>query len=152
MNIVSGQPIRNGISAISMSTTFGTTPWPPGCIRTSYRSRKNDAPKGRDRMDDVMDERLPDQEIWVKAIVARQNESQWRVTDGSNAFEVYVEKDVLDRLKRENLKITRGNIFRIRYYIRQSVKNHDLSSQYVVTEILEIKKRMKQIEMPWTIQ
>ena len=103
-------------------------------------------------MDDVMDERLPDQEIWVKAIVARQNESQWRVTDGSNAFEVYVEKDVLDLLKRENLKITRGNIFRIRYYIRQSVKNHDLSSQYVVTEILEIKKRMKQIEMPWTIQ
>ena len=103
-------------------------------------------------MDDVMDERLPDQEIWVKAIVARQNESQWRVTDGSNAFEVHVEKDVLDRLKRENLKITRGNIFRIRYYIRQSVKNHDLSSQYVVTEILEIKKRMKQIEMLWTIQ
>ena len=61
-------------------------------------------------------------------------------------------KDALDRLKRENLKITRGNILRIRYYIRQSVKNHDLSSQYVVTEILEIKKRMKQIEMPWTIQ
>lgn len=99
-----------------------------------------------------MDERLPDQEIWVKAIVARQNESRWKVTDGSNAFEVHVEKDVLDRLKRENLKITRGNIFRIRYYIRQSVKNHDLSSQYVVTEILEIKKRMKQIEMLWTIQ
>ncbi len=103
-------------------------------------------------MDDIMDERLPDQEIWVKAIVARQNESRWKVTDGSNAFEVHVEKDVLDRLKRENLKITRGNIFRIRYYIRQSVKDHDLSSQYVVTEILEIKKRMKQIEMLWTIQ
>lgn len=103
-------------------------------------------------MDDIMDEQLPDQEIWVKAIVARQNESRWKVTDGSNAFEVHVEKDVLDRLKRENLKITRGNIFRIRYYIRQSVKDHDLSSQYVVTEILEIKKRMKQIEMLWTIQ
>lgn len=103
-------------------------------------------------MDDVMDEQLPEQEIWVKAVVARQNESRWRVTDGSSTFEVYVEKDVLDRLKQENLNITRGNIFRIRYYIRQSVKNHDLSSQYVVTEILEIKKRMKQIEMPWTIQ
>ena len=63
-------------------------------------------------MDDVMDERLPDQEIWVKAIVARQNESRWRVTDGSSTFEVHVEKDVLDRLKRENLKITCGNIFR----------------------------------------
>ena len=103
-------------------------------------------------MDDVRDERLPDQEIWVKAIVARQNESQWRVTDGSSTFEIHIEKDVLDRLNQENLKITRGNIFRIRYYIRQSVKNHDLSSQYVVTEILEVKKRMKQIEMPWTIQ
>lgn len=103
-------------------------------------------------MDDVMDERLPEQEIWVKAVVARQNESRWRVTDGSSTFEVHVEKDALDRLKQENLKITRGNIFRIRYYIRQSVKNHDLSSQYVVTEILEIKKRMTQIEMPWTIQ
>ena len=102
-------------------------------------------------MDDVMDERLPEQEIWVKAVVASQNESRWKVTDGSSTFEVHVEKDVLDRLKRENLNITRGNIFRIRYYIRQSVKNHDLSSQYVVTEILEIKKRMKQIEMPWTI-
>lgn len=103
-------------------------------------------------MDDVMDERLPEQEMWVKAIAAKQNESRWKVTDGSSTFEVYVEKEVLDRLKQENLKITRGNIFRIRYYIRQSVKNHDLSSQYVVTEILEIKKRMKQIEMPWTIQ
>ena len=103
-------------------------------------------------MDDVMDERLPEQEIWVKAVVARQNESRWRVTDGSSTFEIHIEKDVLDRLEQENLKITRGNIFRIRYYIRQSVKNHDLSSQYVVTEILEIKKRMKQIEMPWTIQ
>ena len=102
-------------------------------------------------MDDVMDERLPNQEMWVKAIVARQNESRWKVTDGSNAFEVHVEKDVLDRLKRENLKITRGNIFRIRYYIRQSVKDYALSSRYVVTEILEVKKRMTQIEMPWTI-
>ena len=99
-----------------------------------------------------MDERLPEQEIWVNAVVASQNESRWRVTDGSSTFEVHVEKDVRDRLEQENLKITRGNIFRIRYYIRQSVKNHDLSSQYVVTEILEIKKRMKQIEMPWTIQ
>ena len=102
-------------------------------------------------MDNVMDERLPNQEMWVKAIVARQNESRWKVTDGSNAFEVHVEKDVLDRLKRENLKITRGNIFRIRYYIRQSVKDYALSSRYVVTEILEVKKRMTQIEMPWTI-
>ena len=103
-------------------------------------------------MDDVMDERLPEQEIWVKAIVARQNESRWKVTDGSSTFEVYVEKDALDRLKQENLKITRGSIFRIRYYIRQSVKNHALSSRYVVTEILEVKKRMKQIEMPLAIQ
>ena len=98
-----------------------------------------------------MDERLPDQEMWVKAIVARQNEAQGRVTDGSSTFEIHIEKDVLDRLKQENLKITRGNIFRIRYYIRQSVKDYALSSQYVVTEILEVKKRMKQIEMPWTI-
>ena len=103
-------------------------------------------------MDDVMNKRLPEQEMWVKAIAARQNESRWKVTDGSSTFEVHIEKDVLDRLKQENLKITRGNIFRIRYYIRQSVKDYALSSQYVVTEILEIKKRMKQIEMPWTIQ
>lgn len=103
-------------------------------------------------MDDVMDERLPVQEMWVKAIAARQNEARWKVTDGSSTFEVHVEKEVLDRLKQENLKITRGNIFRIRYYIRQSVKDYALSSRYVVTEILEIKKRMKQIEMPWTIQ
>lgn len=102
-------------------------------------------------MDDVMDERLPEQEMWVKAIAARQNEARWKVTDGSSTFEVHVEKEVLDRLKRENLKITRGNIFRIRYYIRQSVKDYALSSRYVVTEILEVKKRMTQIEMPWTI-
>lgn len=102
-------------------------------------------------MNDVMDEQLPEQEMWVKAIAVRQNEARWKVTDGSSTFEVHIEKDVLDRLKQENLKITRGNIFRIRYYIRQSVKNYALSSQYVVTEILEVKKRMTQIEMPWTI-
>lgn len=101
-------------------------------------------------MDDVIDERLPEQEMWGKAIAARQNEARWKVTDGSNTFEIHVEKDVLDQLKRENLKITCGNIFRIRYYIRQSVKEYALSSQYVVTEIVEIKKRMTQIEMPWT--
>ena len=103
-------------------------------------------------MDDVMNERLPKQEMWVKAIAVRKKESRWQVTDGSSTFEVHVEKDALDRLKQENLKITRGNIFRIRYYIRQSVKEYALSSQYVVTEIVEIKKRMTQIEMPWTIQ
>ena len=103
-------------------------------------------------MDDVMNKRLPEQEMWVKAIAARQNESRWKVTDGSSTFEVYVEKDALARLKQENLKITRGNIFRIRYYIRQSVKDYVLSSQYVVTEILEVKQRMTQIEMPWAIQ
>ena len=79
-------------------------------------------------MDDVIDERLPEQEMWVKAIAARQNEARWKVTDGSNTFELHVEKDVLDQLKRENLKITCGNIFRIRYYIRQSVKEYALSS------------------------
>lgn len=57
-------------------------------------------------MDDVMDERLPVQEMWVKAIAARQNEARWKVTDGSSTFEVYVEKDALDRLKQENLKVT----------------------------------------------
>ena len=57
-------------------------------------------------MDDVMDERLPVQEMWVKAIAARQNESRWKVTHGSSTFEVYVEKDALDRLKQENLKVT----------------------------------------------
>jgi beta-glucosidase/6-phospho-beta-glucosidase/beta-galactosidase len=56
-------------------------------------------------MDDVMDERLPDQEIWVKAIAARQNESRWRVTDGSSTFEVHVEKDVLDRLKQKTSRL-----------------------------------------------
>lgn len=100
-------------------------------------------------MDDVINERLPKQEMWVKAIAVRKKESRWQVTDGSSTFEVHVEKDVLDQLKQENIRIARGNIFRIRYYIQQRVKNHDLSSQCVVTEILEVRKRMQQIEIPW---
>lgn len=91
-------------------------------------------------MDDVMDERLPEQEMWVKAIAARQNEARWKVTDGSSTFEIHVEKDVLDRLKQENLKITRGSIFRIRYYIRQSVKNYALSASMSLRKYLKSRK------------
>jgi len=43
-------------------------------------------------------------------------------------------------------------MLRIRYYIRQKTKDDSLSSEYIVTKVLELKKRPEQIKLDFDIK
>lgn len=94
-------------------------------------------------------ERLPEQEMTVKITsITFEKNYKWRLTDGNNTFWAKIEDtDFLDKVEKGLFSFTNGDMLRIRYYIQQTVQNDTLSSEYVVTKVLELKKRPEQIEL-----
>lgn len=93
-------------------------------------------------------EKLPEQEITVKITsINFEKGNKWRLTDGNNTFWAKIQDNVfLDKVENGELSFTNGDMLRIRYYIQQTVKNNNLSSEYIVTKVLELRKRPEQIK------
>ena len=99
------------------------------------------------------EENLPEQEITVKITsITFEKGNKWRLTDGNNTFWAKIEDEAfLADVERGNLSFTNGDMLRIKYYVRQTVKNNTLSSEYIVTKVLELKKRPEQIKLDFDI-
>lgn len=99
-------------------------------------------------------EKLPEQEITVKITsITFEKGNKWRLTDGNNTFWAKIkDQDFLNQVENGSISFTNGDMLRIRYYIQQTVKNDTLSSEYIVTKVLELKKRTQQISLDFDIK
>ncbi len=100
------------------------------------------------------EETSPEQELTVKITsITFEKGNKWRLTDGNNTFWAKIEDEIfLSRVDRGDISFTNGDMLRIRYYVRQTVKNESLSSEYIVTNVLELKKRPEQIKLDFDIK
>ena len=100
------------------------------------------------------EENLPEQEITVKITsITFEKGNKWRLTDGNNTFWAKIEdEEFLSKVEQGNISFTNGDMLRIRYYIRQKTKDDSLSSEYIVTKVLELKKRPEQIKLDFDIK
>lgn len=86
---------------------------------------------------------LPEREITVKITsLTFDKNNKWRLTDGNNTFWAKIEdNEFLNKVENGEISFSNGDMLRIAYYIQQTLKNDALSSEYIVTKVLELKKR-----------
>lgn len=91
---------------------------------------------------------LPDQEILAKIVSINFEKGKWRLTDGTNSFWVSMEdEDFNHRVERREIAFASGDMLKIRYHIQQTIKNGNLSSDYIVTKVLELRKKPQQVQL-----
>lgn len=104
--------------------------------------------------DDEKIEKLPEQEMTVKITsVNFEKGLKWRLTDGNNTFWAKIEdEEFLAKVDDHDLVFGNGDMLRVRYYVQQVVKNGNLSSEYVVTKVLEVKEKPQQIQLDFEMK
>lgn len=103
-----------------------------------------DAPPARE--EDFPETTEQEMLVRIKSLTFEKDQ-KWRFTDGENTFWAKIEdKDFLSKVE-DGQPFADGDMLRIRYYTKQKIKNGNLSTEYVITKVLEIKKRMEQIPL-----
>lgn len=89
-----------------------------------------------------------EQEMLARIISVNFDLGKWRLSDGTNSFWASIEdKDFLQKVDKGELSFRKGDMLRIRYYVHQAVKNGKLSSDYIITSVLELKRAPQQIKL-----
>lgn len=107
------------------------------------------APPAANMSDKLLDVEPREYEMTVKiSAVNFEKGNKWRLTDGNNTFWAsIVDEGFLKRVDSGEISFTSGDMLKIRYIVRQSLKNGNLSSEYIVLEVLDIEKRPEQIKL-----
>ena len=75
-------------------------------------------------------------------------QGKWRFTDGTNSFWASVEdEEFLSRVDSRDVSFAKGDTLRIRYFIRQDLRAGRLSSEYIITKVLDLQPAPKQIKL-----
>ena len=91
---------------------------------------------------------LPDQEILAKLVTVNFDKGKWRLNDGTNTFWVSMcDDDFNKRVEQREINFAAGDMLKIRYHIEQSIKAGNLTSEYIVTKVLDIRRKPRQINL-----
>lgn len=91
----------------------------------------------------------PEYEMTVKiSAVNFEKGKKWRLTDGNNTFWAsIVDESFLQKVDKGELSFTSGDMLKIKYKVKQSIKSGNLTSDYIVVQVLDLKKRPEQIKL-----
>lgn len=97
------------------------------------------------------DEVLPptkEQEILVKIVSVNFAMGKWRLMDGTNTFWASMrDEDFNSRVERGDISFANGDMLKIRYHIQQSINGGNLSSDHIVTKVIDLIKKTGQIRL-----
>ncbi|MBR4909387.1 MAG: hypothetical protein IKZ43_10295 [Acidaminococcaceae bacterium] len=92
-----------------------------------------------------------EQELLVKISLISFEQGKWKLTDGNNTFWARIDDETFcKQVEKGELSFANGDMLRVRYYIKQSIKSGNLYSEYIVTKVLELKKRPEQIQLDFS--
>jgi len=75
-------------------------------------------------------------------------QGKWRLSDGTNAFWAsIVDEAFLNKIERGEVSFTKGDVLLIEYHLKQMVRAGKLTTEYIVSRVLEQKKAPKQIKL-----
>lgn len=87
-------------------------------------------------------------ESLVSIVSINFQNGKWRFSDGSAVFWASMEDEVFNRkVEKGEISFTNGDMLRVRFRIRQFVKDGKLASEYMVIKVLEQRKAPKQIKL-----
>lgn len=73
---------------------------------------------------------------------------KWQLTDGSNTFWASIQdENFVKRVEDGQISFASGDMLKIKYHVQQNIKNGKLTSEYIVTEVLEIIRKPNQIQL-----
>lgn len=90
-----------------------------------------------------------DMELTVKITsVNFKKGHKWQLTDGTNTFWASIQDEkFVESVDEGEISFTNGDMMKIRYHVEQSIKNGNLTSEYIITEVLDIIKKPTQIHL-----
>lgn len=97
--------------------------------------------------EDREEEKSAELEMTVTIIMINFNDGKWKVSlGGENSIWVSMEDEEFNELvKSRKIAFAKGDMLRIRYYMKQGVQGGKLHSEYVVTKVLEVKHASEQV-------
>lgn len=73
---------------------------------------------------------------------------KWLLSDGNSTFWASIQdEDFAKRVEEGQISFACGDMMKIRYHVQQNIKNGKLSSEYVITEVLDIIRKPTQIQI-----
>ena len=83
----------------------------------------------------------------VTLVTISFNDGKWKVSlGGENSIWVSMEDEEFnEQVKSRKIAFARGDMLRIRYYMKQGVQGGKLHSEYIVTKVLEVKHASEQV-------
>lgn len=116
-------------------------------VVTSDEAINFKAPTASD--EDTYEEEAPQQEMLAKIVAVNFENGKWRFSDGTNpAFWATVADDKFKKqVDNREVAFTSGDVMRIKYRHKQVIKQGKLTSEYIVDEVMEVKKAPTQIKL-----
>jgi hypothetical protein len=90
----------------------------------------------------------PEQEMLAKIVSLNFANGKWKLTDGTNNFWASIQDEEFNnKIERGEISFTNGDMLHVRFYLQQTVKQGSLSTEHIVTKVLELRKAPKQIKL-----
>lgn len=116
-------------------------------IITKHETKDFVAPPAAETADEEP-KQTEEQELLVKISLISFEQGKWKLTDGNNTFWARIDdEDFCKKVENGELSFTSGDMLRVRYYTSQEIKAGNLRTDYIVTKVLELKKRPEQIKL-----
>lgn len=91
-----------------------------------------------------------EQERLVQIISVNFEHGKWRLTDGDTSFWANIQdNDFLRKIENNELRFGKGDMLLVVCYIKQYVKNGKLSSETIVTQVKDIRRKPLQLKLPF---
>lgn len=115
---------------------------------TSEEAHLYKAPEAEIRNDEQLPEPVP-QEMFVKINSVNFTDGKWRFSDNTNPpfWAKIADKEFLSKVENREVSFTDGDMLKIRYRLVQNIKKGQLSSEYIVDQVLEFKPAPRQIKL-----
>lgn len=142
------EPVKQeGIDSFELRDPEHTNDKQPLEIITKNETPDFVAPPAADTADEEP-KQSEEQELLVKISLVSFEQGKWKLTDGNNTFWARIDdEEFCKNVENGELSFTSGDMLRVRYYTQQEVRAGSLHTDYIVTKVLELKKRPEQIKL-----
>lgn len=142
------EPVKqDGIESFELRNPEHTNDKKPLEIITKNETPDFAAPPAADTADEEP-KQTEERELLVKISLISFEQGKWKLTDGNNMFWARIDdEEFCKKVENGDLSFTSGDMLRVRYYTSQEIRAGNLHTDYIVSKVLELKKRPEQIKL-----
>ena len=95
----------------------------------------------------------PEIEIVTEIVTINFVEGKWKLNDGTHNIWVTIQdEDFKKRVAQREFGFAKGDMLKIRYHVEQAIKGGKLTTEYIVSKVLEVIEKPQQIELDFETQ